>query len=195
MNRQTHGSMVIIAGDAASEADRLELQGTRIEPTPLTPELAARASEIDGTILVDPEGCCHAIGVILEGQANERCTPSRGARYNSGVWYVGEGGAARIALVVSDDRTLDVIPLLLPRVLREPIVGAIDALVAATSDNFHQPRNTLDKFRFYLSAEQCEIANAALNRIEAEPQEVGEIRWIGNRFVPDPAMNESYFLD
>lgn len=195
MTRQTHGSMVIIAEDAASEAERLELQGTRIEPTPLTPELAARASEIDGTILVDPEGLCHAIGVILDGQANERCTPSRGARYNSGVRYVGEGGAARMALVVSDDRTLDVIPLLLPRVLREPIVTALNALVAATPDNFHQPRNTLDKFRFYLSAEQCEIANAALDRIEAEPQEVGEIRWIGNRLVANPAMNESYFLD
>ncbi len=192
---QPHGSMVIIAEDAASEAERLELQGTRIEPTSLTPELIARASEIDGTILVDPEGLCHAIGVILDGQANERCTPSRGARYNSGIRYVGEGGAARMALVVSDDRTLDVIPLLLPRVKRGPITNALDALVAATSDNFHQPRNTLDKFRFYLSAEQCEIANAALDRIEAQPLEVGEIRWIGKRFAPNPAMNESYFLD
>lgn len=192
---QTHGSMVIVADDAASEAERLALQGTRIESTPLTPELVARASEIDGTILVDPEGLCHAIGVILDGQANEDCTPSRGARYNSAVRYVGDGDAARMALVVSDDRTLDVIPLLRPRVQRGPIVSALNALVAATSDNFHQPRNALDKFRFYLSPEQCEIANAALDRIEAEPLEVGVIRWIGDQFVPDPEMNESYFLD
>lgn len=195
MNRQAHGSMVIIADDAASEAERLALQGTRIEPIPLTPELVSRASEIDGTILVDPEGICHAVGVILDGQANELCTPSRGARYNSGVRYVGNGNQKRLALVVSDDRTLDVIPLLRPRVRRGPIVEAVNALAAAAADNFHQPRNTLNKFRFYLSREQCEIANVALDRIDAEPLEVGELRWTGNRFVPNPAMNESYFLD
>jgi hypothetical protein len=169
MGEQDHGSMVVIAEDAANEAARLELQGTRIEPVALTPELMARVSRIDGTILADPAGVCHAIGVILDGQANDECSPSRGARFNSAVRYVGEGSLARLALVVSEDRTLDIIPLLRPRVLRQPIVDAVEALSQATVDNFHGPRNTLDKYRFYLSAEQCDAANAALDRIDAPP--------------------------
>ncbi|WP_277981885.1 hypothetical protein [Sphingomonas phyllosphaerae] len=195
MGEQDHGSMVIIADDAASEAARLDLQGTHIEPVALTPELMARASRIDGTILVDPAGICHAIGVILDGQANAECTPSRGARYNSAVRYVGNGSVARMALVVSEDRTLDIIPLLRPRVRRQPIVDAVEALTRATVDNFHAPRNTLDKYRFYLSLVQCNAANAALDRIDAPPLQVGEIRYTGPRFSPDPHMDDSYLID
>ncbi|MBL1822865.1 hypothetical protein ELE64_33570, partial [Klebsiella pneumoniae] len=67
-------------------------------------------SGIDGTILLDPAGLCHAIGIILDGEATDECTPSRGSRYNSGVRYVQTSGTRRLAIVVSDDRTVDIIP-------------------------------------------------------------------------------------
>ena len=106
---QLHGSMMIVAEDAESEANRLQGQGTKIEPTKLTPELYRQVSGIDGTILVDPYGVCHAIGVILDGPSRPECTPSRGSRYNSGLRYVHATDIPRLAVVISDDRMVDVI--------------------------------------------------------------------------------------
>src|SRR5690606_11807524 len=108
--RQEHGSMIVVAEDAVSEAYRLSKQGTNIEPTRLTESLLRSVSGIDGTILLDPAGFCHAIGIILDGEATDQCTPSRGSRYNSGVRYVQASGPRRLAIVVSDDRTVDIIP-------------------------------------------------------------------------------------
>lgn len=65
-------------------------------------------SRIDGAVLACPNGVCHAIGVILDGQADPGCTPARGSRYNSALRYV--VGKPRLAVVVSEDRTVDVIP-------------------------------------------------------------------------------------
>lgn len=94
--RQEHGSMIVVAKDAASEARRLSKQGTCIEPTLLSEELLRSVSGIDGTIILDPAGFCHAIGIILDGEATEQCTPSRGSRYNSGVRYVHKGSHRRL---------------------------------------------------------------------------------------------------
>lgn len=192
---QRHGSMVVVAEDAAAEAERLGGQGTKVEPTKLTPELYERVSGIDGTIIVDPQCTCHAIGVILDGPARPECTPSRGSRYNSGVRYVGSTETPRLAVVVSDDRTVDVIPVLRPRIPRDAIAAAVEALEAATLDDYHKPRSWLDEHRFYLDADQCSRVNAALDRIENLPKDVGRIVIITERFQPHPAMNDSYFID
>ena len=108
--KQRHGSMLIVAKDAKSEAERLAGQGAKIEPTILTPDLYRQVSGIDGTIMIDPHGVCHAIGVILDGPARPECTPARGARYNSSVRYVHSADTPRLAVVISDDQTVDVIP-------------------------------------------------------------------------------------
>jgi len=190
--RQQHGSLVVIAEDAQTEAQRLSSQATPITPVLVTPELFARASRVDGGLLLDPSGHCCAIGVVLDGEANDACKPSRGARYNSAVRYVHNLNARRMAIVYSDDRTLDVVPLLRPRVSRALIVETLVTLEAATSDDYHRPRHSLDKHRFYLDADQCERANAAMTRIFAAPAEVGELRFPVARFEPDPAMDEGY---
>ena len=188
------GGMVVFAADAASEAERLERQGSRIRPTMLSRELLERATMIDGSILADPRGQCHAIGVILDGGAVSDCTPERGSRYNSAVRYVAGGASGRMAFVVSEDAMLDVVPLLLPQVDRDEMEAKVVALEAATLDTYHAPRNILSSHRFYLDADQCSRINDALDRIEEEPREVGQLVWITPRFAPDPAMNDSYFI-
>ncbi|MDE0373027.1 MAG: diadenylate cyclase [Rhodospirillales bacterium] len=85
---QRHGSMLIVAEDAEFEADRLREQGTKIKPTKLTSDLYQQVSGIDGAVIVDPHGVCYAIGAIIDGVASPQCTPSRGARYNSGIRYI-----------------------------------------------------------------------------------------------------------
>lgn len=190
-----HGSSLVIATDAESEAERLALQGTNIVPTPLTKELIERATLIDGTILADPNGVCYSIGVILDGQASEESTPSRGARFNSAVRYVAAATVPRMAFVISEDRTLDVIPLHRPRFARSKIKEAVAEIAGATLDTFHKARSFLDENRFYLDADQCRIVNEALDRIENEPVEVGRIIFDTRRFEPHPAFDDSYLAD
>lgn len=187
------GSMLVVAEDAAQEARRLSKQGTTINPTPLSRELLEHATKIDGTILVDPSGLCHAVGVILDGAGNDECTPSRGARYNSAVRYVYGSKQSRMALVISEDRTLDIIPLLRKQIDRQIIHDNISALCAATLDTYHRPRNVLDEHRFYLSQEQCELVNRELSRLRGLVLEASNLWWNVPKFASDPEMNDSYF--
>ncbi|MCA9716218.1 MAG: hypothetical protein KC468_16170 [Myxococcales bacterium] len=190
---QRHGSMLVVARDAADEAERLRSQGTRVAPVKLSPSLYRRVSDIDGTIIVDPHCVCHAIGVILDGPARPECTPSRGSRYNSGIRYVGASEVPRLAVVVSDDRTVDVIPVLRPRVARSTIEEQLAQLESSSRDNYHPAINWLDRHRFYLNESQCGRVNAALDRIRGEPMEVGEIMIQWHEFSPNPGLTEDYF--
>lgn len=189
------GSMIVVAEDAFSEAQRLSQQGTSIEAVKLSVELLRQASSIDGTILLDPQGNCHAIGVILDGAVNEECTPSRGSRFNSAVRYVRSGATRRLAIVVSDDRTVDIFPVLRPCIARKELAGHIAALEVATVDNYHAPMNWLDSHRFYLDTQQCAQINALLERLDALPLEVGEIRFLVSRFDADPTFDQSYLIE
>jgi len=191
---QPHGNMLVVACDASSEAVRLRGQGTEVIPSKLTPELYRRVSSIDGTVLMDPHGICHSIGVILDGAAQEECTPSRGARYNSGIRYVGGSSTPRLAVVVSDDKTVDVIPILRPRIARIGLDEQVAKLEAATKDNYHSAINWLDKHRFYLDQTQCDRINAALLRITNEPKDVGEIMIRWPEFIPHPGCTSEYFF-
>lgn len=190
---QRHGSMLVVARDASDESQRLSGQGTKIVPTKLTPELYRRVSNIDGTIIIDPHCVCHAVGVILDGPAQEECTPARGARYNSGIRYVGASPTPRLAVVVSDDRTVDVIPILRPRARRMTVEEYVAKLEASTRDNYHPVISWLDEHRFYLDEAQCARVNAEMTRLNSEPRDVGEIRILREEFRPDPRCTADYF--
>ena len=190
---QGYGSMLIVAKDAASEAMRLERQGCRIEPIKLTSRLYRQVSRIDGAVLVDPDLICYAIGVILDGPAHVKCTPSRGSRYNSGLRYVLGSDVRRLAVVVSDDKTVDVIPEFRPCIGRSAVEKAVAELEIATKDNYQTPLNWLGKHRFYMSGEQCRRVNRASERIEREVLEGGAIWWDYGKFEPDSELDDSYF--
>ena len=192
---QGHGSMIVVAEDAEDEALRLSKQGTRIKPIPLSGALLNSVSCIDGTILLSPDGYCHAVGIILDGEATEQCTPSRGSRYNSGVRYVQPNGPKRLAIVVSDDKTIDIIPQLRKLVYRSKIEKYLAMFEASTIDNYHDSRNWLDKHRFYINAEQCARINRKIDYIEAHPKEVGIIHLCTEHFEVHPEMNSSYLID
>lgn len=192
---QKHGSMVVVADDAPSEALRLGSQGTRIEPTRLTGSLLRSFSGIDGTILLAPDGLCHAIGVILDGEATDQCTPSRGSRYNSAIRYVETGRARRLAIIVSDDRTVDITPRIRPLVSRAKLEQQIAVFEMSTVDNYHDARNWLSDHRFYINQEQCARVNKVLDRLDSAPREVGVLYIETNRFVAHPDMEDSYLTD
>ncbi|MCU5303196.1 diadenylate cyclase [Bacillus toyonensis] len=88
--KQPHGTMVVITKEDQREAERLCNQGFLINKTnEIQDSIVKGITAIDGAILLDDTRFCYAIGVILDGIANEKIgTISRGARYNSALRYL-----------------------------------------------------------------------------------------------------------
>jgi hypothetical protein len=108
-SEQKHGTILVISQAAASEAKRLEKQSTPIDPIRLTPDVLKAVTSIDGAVLIDPAGVCHAIGVILDGRASTKGNPGRGARYNSAQRYADSSEDPCLAVVVSEDGGVDLL--------------------------------------------------------------------------------------
>jgi len=111
---QPHGTTFIISAGARQEAERLHHQCFRLRPLPLTPALVPALTDIDGAVLLDVQGTCHAIGVILDGRVSEQGTlvgnRGRGARYNTALRYADDERCPRSLIIVrSDDGMLDFI--------------------------------------------------------------------------------------
>lgn len=109
ISNQKHGTTVVISNSANIEAERLKKQSFPLEPFEVTPDLMIKISSVDGAILLDNELKCHAIGVILDGLASDKCDSSRGSRYNSAIKYT-EFKKDCVVIVVSEDGPVDVFP-------------------------------------------------------------------------------------
>jgi len=112
---QKHGTTFIISSGAVPEAERLQQQCFRLNPLPLTPALMPSLTDIDGAVLLDVDGRCHAIGVILDGRVGVHGTivgnRGRGARFNSAVRYAADGNCPRSLIIVrSEDGMIDFLP-------------------------------------------------------------------------------------
>ena len=112
--KQVKGTIIVVSKNARSEAHRLRNQGFLIEALPLSPSIIRSITSIDGAVLMDLDGFCHGIGVILDGIATDKGDPSRGARYNSAIRYVETiaktpNYADCFAIVISEDGDVDMI--------------------------------------------------------------------------------------
>lgn len=119
------GALLVITSDAEREAARLAPQGTAIIPTRLSELQLGCVCRIDGALLLDPTGICHAIGVILDGNAIATGSRSRGARFNSAIRYVHDV-PGRLAIVCSEDGRADLVPRLRPQVRRSNLDRALE---------------------------------------------------------------------
>jgi hypothetical protein len=202
--QQKHGTMVVVSTGAQAEARRLGKQSTSIEPVQLTPQIVRMITAIDGAVLIDPSSICYAIGVILDGLASKKGTPSRGARYNSAIRYVETSKYPCLAIVVSEDGSIDLIPDLMPQIPRSSILEAISKLrILRDAESFDHKEfgkvmDWLTEHRFYLLPEMCEEANNLRCEIEAKHIQLGRdttIKVVYNDFTPNEEMNETYFFD
>lgn len=191
---QRHGTMLVVSAAAREEALRLRTQALPVQPAPLSADLVAQITNIDGAVLLDQEAVCHAVGVILDGQATASGDPSRGARYNSAIRYVSGASAPTLCIVVSEDGYVDLVPKTRPLISKEEVSTRVEALKTKTIDDYMKTYSWLDEHRFYLTGEQCAAVNEELERILSTPMEVGEIRLPARAFGPDPEMNDTYYL-
>lgn len=204
--RERHGTLLIISGEAESETLRLKDQATTIEPRLLSRELVAHLTGIDGAVLLDATGQCHAIGVILDGQATRQGDPARGARYNSAVRYVQsamERDIATLGVVVSEDGGVDLIPDLRPMIKRSPLASAIAELEEISKADeirrrrYSQLYDFLRLWRFYLLPNDCQRVNVAIQEVERRCDEEDPMRMkiIREHFDPDPGMEPSFYYE
>jgi hypothetical protein len=107
--RQARGTNVLISANAADEAERLESQNTKLRPVELTPLLMERFTSIDGTVIIDTRGICHAIGAILDGPVSARGDRTRGGRYNSALMYIDNSPFLSCIVVISQDGMVDLV--------------------------------------------------------------------------------------
>lgn len=112
--KQVKGTLIVISKNARSEAIRLKNQGFVVQSKLLTEEIMLSITRIDGAVLMDLDGVCQGIGVILDGIATEKGDPSRGARYNSAIRYVETIAnnpmfADVLVVVISEDGDADII--------------------------------------------------------------------------------------
>jgi hypothetical protein len=197
-----HGTMLVVSQAAAAEAARLESQSTAIEPTLLDDDLVRQLTAIDGAILVDPQGVCHSIGVILDGIATSDGDRSRGARYNSAVKYLASASAPTVVVIVSEDGMINVLPRLHPkmaRLQRDSMVAALREAathVPADGESFYSVYDEIKANQFYFSAEQIsEINELVAEHWERRMAEGAGIFVYEAALVVDPKMNDSYLTD
>jgi hypothetical protein len=106
--KQEHGTTIVISSIAQSESERLA-KGAGVVPFIPDADKLAAVTSIDGAIMLDLEGNCHGVGLILDGMAGEGESPARGARYNSVVRYT-RGRNDCIGIVLSVDGGANIIP-------------------------------------------------------------------------------------
>ncbi|MBD2505128.1 DNA integrity scanning protein DisA nucleotide-binding domain protein [Anabaena azotica] len=202
--KQKHGTMVVVSSGAKEESNRLKNQATVIEPVEITTQIMKVITAIDGAVLIDPSSTCYAIGVILDGLASEKGSPGRGARYNSAIRYVETNGYPCMAIVVSEDGSIDLVPNLMPQILRSLITKAIERLKELKEDKnfdsqkFYKVIDWLSKHKFYLNVETCNTVNSLKQQVQLTRDRVIDpmaIRINYPDFSPNPEINESYFLD
>lgn len=116
--KQKHGTAIVVSENADAEASRLSSYTRAICITPhslvnsdlsVDEKLIRSLTSIDGALIISPDGICYAIGAILDGEA---CCPgltARGARYNSLLNYVKWKKSGVLAIVISEDQSIDYI--------------------------------------------------------------------------------------
>ncbi|MBM7696962.1 DNA integrity scanning protein DisA nucleotide-binding domain protein [Salimicrobium jeotgali] len=196
---QKHGTMVVISNKAAEEADRLNSQCINVEPINFSSDIMRLVTAIDGAVLLDPKGKCHALGVILDGLATDKGDSARGARLNSAIRYLDtRDNDECLIVVVSEDGHINLIPYLKPRIPRHWIDYLIKDLQEVNESEevdirvFNQTMRNLERLAFYLFPKDCDTINELRENIESKI-EPDIIRIVYRDFIPNPEMNKNYY--
>lgn len=115
--QQEHGTVLLVEKDAKDESKRLikESIGIRIRDGINCSSLHKGLTAIDGAVLVDQYGHCFGAGFILDSSRPLSGRKDRGSRYNSTaryVWSRRDRKKATIAVIVSEDKSTDIISTL-----------------------------------------------------------------------------------
>lgn len=201
--KQKHGTMLVISNNAKAEAERLGKQSFSLNPLILTVGIVQQITSIDGSVLIDKDGICHAIGVILDGLATDKGDSSRGARYNSAIRYYEHFGTKHptVLVIISEDGMINLIPNLRPQIKHSDILDAIKKFEEMNKEEkiarkyFNQAMTYFQNVAFYLTADECYKINSLRKKIEEADKDIDGVRIVYNDIKPNPEMNDSYYID
>ncbi|MFJ7746702.1 DNA integrity scanning protein DisA nucleotide-binding domain protein [Peribacillus sp. NPDC097295] len=197
-SKQKHGTMVVISSNAKEEATRLGNQCLKINETIIDSNLIEYVTSIDGAILINPNGECVALGVILDGVASNNGDMSRGARYNSAIRYLETQQNDCLIVVISEDGYINLIPTMKPRIPKVKIETLIEKLRELNRQEivdikcFNLTMSELQALKFYLLEEDCNEINDIFPKIQEKMQT--NIKIVYEEFQVNAYMNESYYL-
>lgn len=118
VSKFSHGALMVITTTemAKRESSRLSSRLFKVNPFSLFDDknnikldLLKSIASIDGAFMVDTDGVCYGIGIILDGDVSIAEKSSRGARYNSSVRYIESRNSKALAVVISDDGMIDIV--------------------------------------------------------------------------------------
>lgn len=200
-----HGTMLVITDCAETEAIRLGSQAFRVEPAQLTETCIKQVTEIDGAVLVDPSGCCHAIGVILDGLATSEGDRSRGSRFNSAVRYLASAkaiGVRAAVLLVSEDGMINLLPNMPSRIRRADRDALMSdlresaAIEPVNAERFYAAYRRVEAKAFYLSQDQIDEVNALMaDHWARRIAEGGNLRIDEKPLTVNAEMDDEYLID
>lgn len=198
--QQKHGTMLVVSANAKEEAKRLGNQSFPLQPIILNKDMVQQLTSIDGAVLLDENGYCHAIGVILDGLATEKGDSARGARYNSAIRYYEKFGKEipTVLVIISEDGMINLIPNLKPQIKHIDIENAINEFSKMSEEktfnnkNFNKLMDFFQKHEFYLTEEECSTINSLRKIIEEKDD--SNIKILHNDLHPNNEMNASYYL-
>jgi len=195
----SHGAMLVISTDAAGEAERLHPQTSRVTPVEISPAMLVQLTAMDGGIIIDPQGRCHAVGVILDGRSCGGELSARGSRFNNAIRYVRSEAPDAVVVVYSADGKIDILPKLPYRIKKsfvDKVVEEYLALATPPSDTDAVVRSweAVKRVRFYVSDDQCSRINRAKKDIEEWKRSQGMGILVEDDFVPNAMMNAGYWL-
>ena len=195
-----HGMTLVISHDPSGETSRLGDQAVPTVPHCLNPADIVRLGQVDGAVILGPDGLCYAFGVILDGEAERgRGDPARGSRFNSAVRYQRTKAPNSLIVVISDDGMVDLIPPLKPKVHRHRVEQAVADFCAICNtdpvdgEKFAQASDIVKELAFYLNEDQCNRFNECYKKEMDHRLESGSIAIIPTLFRPHPDMDDSYF--
>lgn len=201
--KQKHGTMLVISDNAKGEAERLGKQSFALNPLKLTSNIVQQITSIDGAVLIDKDGFCYALGVILDGLATDKGDSSRGARFNSAIRYYEHFGTEHptVLVIISEDGMINLVPNLKPQIKHSDIIKSIKHLEEISKSekverkDFNQLMSFFQNVEFYLTDEECEKINSLRKEIEENDKDIDGVRIVYRDFKPNKEMNDSYYID
>ena len=195
--KQKNGTLVVISNDCKVESDRLKNTAINIKPAYINDKLFKHLTSIDGAIMLDLDGVCYSVGMILDGNPKEYGDMSRGSRYNSAIRYINTN-LKSIAIIVSEDKIVDIYPKL-PKPISENVFkyyydDLISKLSQANGNNIEiqDSLKTIKENQFYLSEKQCNVINDYIKKSPNKSLFMSENKIIN--FKPNPHMDPSLFF-
>jgi len=191
--------MLIISSDAAGEAKRLHPQASRVTPTAVSPGVLTQLTSMDGGIIIDSQGLCYAVGVILDGTACGGESSARGSRFNNAIRYVHSVAPDAVVVVYSADGKIDILPKLPYRIKKSLVDSVVEGYLAlatppSDADGLEKSWEAVKRFKFYLSDEQCVRINQARRGIDNWRRDRGLPYPVEDEFYSSNAMDDTYWL-